>query len=116
MGRLVSQCAEAMTIAFGLPRRRPSARHASPAAPGSSACMGEPWEMKTLGSRWLMSRRLLQQAFELQRLLHLGPRADTRLERREVRPAAEIDALRFSPVEKHEQIGVGNRECLAREV
>jgi hypothetical protein len=26
------------------------ARHALPAAPGSSACMGEPWEIKMAGS------------------------------------------------------------------
>src|SRR5215213_7807659 len=105
-----------MTIAFGLPSRRPSARHASPAAPDSRACMGEPWEMKTLGSRWLMSGRLLQQAFELQRFLHLRPGADARLERREIRPAVEVDALEFRPVEEHEQIGVGDAECLARQV
>src|SRR3954468_25073013 len=113
MGRLVSQCAEAMTIAFGLPRRRPSARQASPAAPGSRACMGEPWEMKTLGSRWLMSRCLLQQAFELQRFLHPRPRTDARVERGEIRPAVEVNALEFRPVEQHEQISVGHAECLA---
>src|SRR5258706_368315 len=49
IGKLVSQCAEAMRIAFGLPRRLPSAAHARPAAPASRACIGEPWEMNTLG-------------------------------------------------------------------
>src|SRR3954468_1123617 len=49
MGRLVSQCAAAIRIAFVLPRRLPSAAHAVPAAPASRACIGEPCEMKTLG-------------------------------------------------------------------
>src|SRR5579864_1417690 len=49
IGRLVSQCAEAMRIALGLPRRLPSAAHARPAGPASRACIGEPCEIKTLG-------------------------------------------------------------------
>ena len=49
IGRLVSQCAEAMRIASGLPSRLPSAAHATPAGPASRACIGEPCEMKTLG-------------------------------------------------------------------
>src|SRR5205085_6704104 len=56
IGRLVSQCAEAMTMPRGLPRRRPSASHALPAGPACRACIGEPWEMKTLGNEFPDSR------------------------------------------------------------
>src|SRR5258708_34987029 len=55
IGTLVSQCAEAMRIARSFGRRRPSAFQASPAAPGWRACIGEPWEMNTLGSGFMNS-------------------------------------------------------------
>ena len=49
-GRSVSQCADAIRIARGEGSRRPSAAQTSPAAPASSACIGEPWEMNRTGS------------------------------------------------------------------
>src|SRR5258708_16327762 len=55
VGALVCQCAEAIRMARGFGRRRPSAFQASPAAPGSRACIGEPWEMNTLGSGFMNS-------------------------------------------------------------
>src|SRR3989442_13150306 len=89
IGKLFSQCAEAIRIAFGLPRRLPSAAHARPAAPASRACIGEPCEMKTLGSGIMkplqepLGRSLLlfrDQALGLPRFLDLRPRGDALLE------------------------------------
>src|SRR5436853_4751773 len=114
IGRLVSQCAEAMRIAFGLPRRLPSAAHARPAAPASRACIGEPWLMNTLGSGTMdlcAPRRLLgDQAFSLHRFLHLGPRRDALSVLLQVRPLGKIDLCRLGPVREHEQIRIGYRE------
>src|SRR5258708_32427871 len=80
IGRLVSQCAEAMRIAFGLPRRLPSAAHATPAGPASRACIGEPREMKTLGRGtmrlWGPRRPLRGQALGPHRLRRLLPCPD----------------------------------------
>src|SRR6267142_4930608 len=109
MGRLVSQCAEAMRIACGLPSRLPSAAHAVPAGPACSACIGEPWEMKTLGSGITALLRgalrfLGQQPFGLHRLLHLGPRRDALVELLAVRPLREIDLRRLGPVRQHEEV------------
>src|SRR5437763_5517576 len=111
IGRLVSQCAEAIRIACGLPSRLPSAPHATPAGPACSACIGEPWEMKTLGSGITRRRSVRalgffrQQALGLQRFLHLGTRADTFVEGLNVRPLRKVDLRRLGPVGKDEEIG-----------
>src|SRR3954468_17326891 len=113
VGRLVSQCAEAMRIAFGLPRRLPSAAHAMPAGPASRACIGEPCEMKTLGSGTmaLCPRGLFrQQALELHCLFDLRPRRHALLVRREVRPFGQIDLRRLGPAEEHEEVRVRDGE------
>src|SRR5712671_4469550 len=93
IGTLVSQCADEIRIARGFGSRRPRLSHASPAAPASSACMGEPWEMKTLGRRAMESKRLFfpDQAFGLHGLLNLRPRRHARDERRHVRPFGQVD-------------------------
>src|SRR5690242_11646058 len=122
IGRLVSQCADAMRIACGLPSRLPSAAHASPAGPASRACIGEPWEMKTLGSGITMPRSvralrfLRQEAFGLHRLLHLRPRRDALVERLDVGPLREIDLRRLRPIAEHEEICVRDGELFAHEV
>src|SRR5207245_5231796 len=113
MGSLVSQWAEAIRMACGLPSRLPSAAHAVPAGPACSACIGEPWEMKTLGSGvTALLRGALrfpgQQALGLHCLLHLGPCGDALVERLEVRPLPKIDLRRLGPVGHHEEVGIGD--------
>src|SRR5262245_14877846 len=93
-GRPVSQCAEAMAIARGLPRRRPSAAQARPAAPASRACIGEPCERKTLGSVLITSPRRWQSLYEsfgLQCFLHLGARGDPLLVVGDRRPLRQVE-------------------------
>src|SRR5947207_1032941 len=100
IGKLVSQCAEAMRIAFGLPRRLPSAAHARPAAPASRACIGEPWEMNTLGkgTMGLGSLRLLRdQALGLHRFLDLRPCRDALIVLLHVGPFRQIDVGGLGP-------------------
>src|SRR5690349_22962306 len=98
-----------MRIARGLPSRLPSAAHASPAGPACTACIGEPCEMKTLGSGITACRLcgalrfLRQEAFGLHRLLHLRPRRDALVERLDVRPFREVDLRRLGPRAKHEE-------------
>ena len=50
--RLV-QCAETARIARGRGSDRASACHAGPARPGSSINIGEPWEMKMGGTKFM---------------------------------------------------------------
>src|SRR5689334_19314306 len=109
IGTDVSQCAEAITTAPGRGSRRPSAAHASPTAPASIACIGDPCERNSVGNGFMFgppareraetvgllplpragrgagggALRSLQQMFRLERLAHLRPRGDARLELRE---------------------------------
>src|SRR3954466_6318165 len=99
-----------MRMARGLPMRGRSAPHASPAAPGCRACMGEPWEMKTLGSMALL------QAFRLQGLLHLRTGPDARKVGGEVGPLGEVDLGRRGPAQDGKEIRVRYRELLAHQV
>src|SRR6185295_17253975 len=122
IGRLVSQCAEEMRIARGRGSRCASAFQASPAGPAWSACMGDPWETKTLGSmadiRLRSGCRLLfgEQTFGLHRFLHLRAGGDALVERLHVGPLRQVDVGRLGPVAEDEEVRVGNRELLAGEV
>src|SRR5690349_16835707 len=57
-------CADTVTMAFGRPNvasiRGPRRCMKAPAAPGSSAIIGEPWETKSAGRRETVSMRPLQ--------------------------------------------------------
>ena len=50
----VIQCGEITAMALGRGSFSPNALSAGPAWPGSSANMGEPWEMKRVGNKFGM--------------------------------------------------------------
>jgi hypothetical protein len=49
-GMFVSQCAEAISIAFGFGMSRAMPCQTARTAPGWMACIGEPWERNRTGS------------------------------------------------------------------
>src|SRR5438552_12095826 len=59
---------------------------------------------------------LLQEAFGLERLLHLGARRDAREIGADVAPRAEVDVDELAPAQRHEGIGVGHREAVAHQI
>src|SRR5689334_16669449 len=104
IGTDVSQCADATSTASGRAMRRPSAAHVSPTAPGSTACIGEPCDRNNVGNRFMFETLPLpragrgragpscglQQMLGLERLAHVRPRRDARLELPECRPASDV--------------------------
>src|SRR6188474_3869484 len=59
---------------------------------------------------------LLDQAFDLQGRLNGGSLCDPRLELGKCRPGFEVDLVITGPVQDHEQIRIGDRERLARQI
>src|SRR5476649_1722261 len=96
-GTAVSQCAEAMRIAFGRGRLRPRFSQTPRTAPGSSACIGEPWEMNSVGSGAAISLLLLHEPFGLERFLHLRSRRHAFLVVGDRRPLRQVELARTRP-------------------
>src|SRR5512139_3183368 len=88
IGSSVSQCAETVRIARGSGSARASPDQAAPAAPGSTAVIGEPCERNSVGigvltgppfarCRACQGASGLAAGLDAARLLHRGPPADT---------------------------------------